>query len=81
MLFGIVGYLLIKAKIPTSPLILGFILGPTLESNLRKVSQLISTDSPMDHPIFIGFMILTVIVVVLSLRSNKKANAALDVEE
>ena len=81
LIFGIVGYLLIKAKIPTSPLILGFILGPTLESNLRKVSQLISTDSPMDHPIFIGFMILTVIVVVLSLRSNKKANAALDVEE
>ena len=81
LIFGIVGYLLIKAKIPTSPLILGFILGPTLESNLRKVSQLISTDSPMDHPIFIGFMILTVIVVVLSLRRNKKANAALDVEE
>ena len=81
LIFGIVGYLLIKAKIPTSPLILGFILGPTLESNLRKVSQLISTDSPLSHPIFVGFMILTVIVVVLSLRSNKKANAALDVEE
>ena len=81
LIFGIVGYLLIKAKIPTSPLILGFILGPTLESNLRKVSQLISTDSPLSHPIFVGFMILTVIVVILSLRSNKKANAALDVEE
>lgn len=79
--FGLVGYLLIKAQIPSSPLILGFILGPTLESNLRKVSQLITSDSPLNHPIFCIFIVLTVVVVFLSLRSSKKETASLLIEE
>lgn len=79
--FGLLGYLLIKAQIPSSPLILGFILGPTLESNLRKVSQLITSDSPLNHPIFCIFIVATVVVVFLSLRSNKKETASLLIEE
>lgn len=79
--FGLMGYLLIKAQIPSSPLILGFILGPTLESNLRKVSQLITSDSPLNHPIFCIFIVLTVVVVFLSLRSSKKETASLLIEE
>lgn len=79
--FGLVGYLLIKAQIPSSPLILGFILGPTLESNLRKVSQLITSDSPLNHPIFCIFIVLTAVVVFLSLRSSKKETASLLIEE
>ena len=72
---------MIKAQIPTSPLILGFILGPTLESNLRKVSQLITSDSPINHPIFCIFIVLTAVVVFLSLRSSKKETASLLIEE
>lgn len=74
LVFGLMGYALIKAKIPTSPMILGFILGPVFESNLRKVSQLISRDTPLAHPIFCVFIVLTVIVVAISLRSNRKMN-------
>lgn len=76
LVFGIMGYALIKAKIPLSPMILGFILGPTFESNLRKVSQLISNDSVFKHPIFCVFMVATVGVVIWSLNSNKKERAA-----
>lgn len=76
LIFGIMGYALIKAKIPLSPMILGFILGPTFESNLRKVSQLISNDSVFKHPIFCVFMVATVGVVIWSLNSNKKERAA-----
>ncbi len=79
--FGIMGYALIKAKVPLTPMILGFILGPTFESNLRKVSQLISRDSVFDHPIFCVFMVVTVIVVVFSLRSNKREREALERKE
>lgn len=31
--FGLMSYLLIKSKVPTVPMILGFILGPTFEQN------------------------------------------------
>ena len=43
--FGLMSYLLIKSKIPTVPMILGFILGPMFEENLRRVSQLSSSES------------------------------------
>lgn len=76
LLFGLMGYGLIKAKIPSSPMILGFILGPMFEENLRKVSQLASTDSIIDHPIALVFVIVTVVVVAISLRSNKRAAEA-----
>lgn len=80
--FGLMAYLLIKAKIPTTPMILGFILGPTLEENLRRVSQLISDSSPLSHPIFIVFIVATVIVAGFSVRSNlKEAKANPLVEE
>ncbi len=70
--FGLMSYLLIKAKVPTVPMILGFILGPTFEENLRRVSQLASSDKFYSHPIFMVLMIATVLVVVFSVRSNLK---------
>lgn len=70
--FGLMSYLLIKAKVPTVPMILGFILGPMFEQNLRRASQLASSDSFMNHPIFIAFMAATVLVVIFSVRANKK---------
>lgn len=78
--FGLMAYLLIKAKIPTVPMILGFILGPTFETNLRRVSQLASSDPFTNHPIFCFFIAATVLVVIFSVRSNlkdaKRAEAA-----
>jgi TctA family transporter len=35
-LFGAVGYLLIKLDFEPAPLLLGFVLGPMLEENLRR---------------------------------------------
>lgn len=70
--FGLMSYLLIKAKVPTVPMILGFILGPTFEENLRRVSQLASSDPFWAHPIFCVLIIATVFVVIFSVRSNLK---------
>ena len=72
--FGILGYMLMEAGIPTIPMILGFILGPMFETNVRKVSQLISTESILNHPIALIFLAITALVVFLSLRSNKREN-------
>ncbi len=70
--FGLMSYLMIKAKIPTVPMILGFILGPTFETNLRRVSQLASSDPFWGHPIFCVLIIATVFVVIFSVRANLK---------
>ena len=70
--FGLMSYLLIKSKVPTVPMILGFILGPTFEQNLRRVSQLTSSDPFWNHPIFCVLIIATVLVATFSVRSNLK---------
>ena len=68
--FGLMAYLLIKSKIPTVPMILGFILGPTFETNLRRASQLASSDPFYHHPIFCVLIAATVLVVIFSTRAN-----------
>ena len=70
--FGLMAYLLVKAKIPTVPMILGFILGPTFEENLRRCSQLASSDPFWNHPIFCVLIVATILVVIFSVRSNIK---------
>ena len=70
--FGLMAYLLIKSKIPTVPMILGFILGPTFETNLRRASQLASSDPFYNHPIFCVLIVATVLVVIFSTRANLK---------
>ncbi len=46
LFFGVIGYLLRRASFPLAPVIIGMILGPVLESNLRR-SLLISRDGLM----------------------------------
>ncbi len=81
VIFGIMSYLLIKAKVPTVPMILGFILGPTFEENLRRVSQLASSDPFYHHPISCVLLIATVIVVIFSVRANLKDARRAEAEE
>lgn len=70
--FGLMAYLLVKSKIPTVPMILGFILGPMFEQNLRRVSQLASSDPFYNHPIFCVLIVATVVVIIFSTRANLK---------
>lgn len=79
--FGLMAYLLVKAKIPTVPMILGFILGPTFEENLRRCSQLASSDPFWNHPIFCVLIVATILVVIFSVRSNIKDAKRAEQEE
>lgn len=74
LLFGLMGYGFLKADITLTPMILGFILGPLFESNIRKVSQLASTDSIFNHPISVVFILVTIVTVFFSVRNNVRAN-------
>lgn len=80
LVFGIMGYGLIKAKIPQVPLILGFILGPIFEMNFRRAVQhaQVSPNEVFSHPIAIGFLVITIIVMVFSIIKNRKEAKALE---
>jgi TctA family transporter len=77
-LFGVVGYALIKLDFEPAPLLLGFVLGPMLEENLRR-AMLLSRGSPMvfiTHPLSLGLLLvaaaLLLIVVLPSVRSKRE---------
>jgi len=65
--FSLFGYILIKFGCEPAPLVLGFILGPLMEDNLRR-SLVISRGDPMvflERPISATLLALTVIVIAL----------------
>lgn len=79
--FGLMAYLMVKSKITTVPMILGFILGPTFEANLRRSSQLASSDPFYNHPIFCVLIVAMLLVVFFSIRANIKEARRLEAEE
>ena len=67
--FGIVGYVLVKFGAEPAPLLLGFVLGPMLEQNLRQ-AMIISRGDPsvfFTHPISAALLTLAVIALVVAL--------------
>jgi putative tricarboxylic transport membrane protein len=77
-LFGVVGYALIKLDFEPAPLLLGFVLGPMLEENLRR-AMLLSRGSPsvfVTHPLSLGLLLvaaaLLIIVVMPTVRSKRE---------
>ena len=73
LVMGIVGYIFVKFKYPLTPAILGVILGPMAETNLRRA--LITDPNAMlffTRPISLFFIVLAVVSVVFSIRQNKK---------
>ena len=68
-LIGFLGYLLALARYSPALLLLGFVLGPMIETNLRR-ALLIARGDPMvflERPIACGFTIATVLLIALSL--------------
>jgi putative tricarboxylic transport membrane protein len=65
--FGFVGYVLYRLKCEPAPLLLGFILGPLIEENLRR-ALVISQGDPavfVQRPISLTFLFLTLVLVVV----------------
>jgi len=80
-IMGIVGYILMKLECPPAPLILGFVLGPLMEENLRR-ALLISRGDPtvfFTRPISLTFMLLSAFVLIIMIvpQMRKKKEEAI----
>jgi TctA family transporter len=66
-IFGVVGYVFQKLGCEPAPLLLGFILGPMMEENLRR-AMLLSRGDPstfFSRPLSLGLLLAAVALVVL----------------
>jgi len=74
-LLGLLGYVFLRLDCEPAPLILGFVLGPMMEENLRR-AMLISRGDPLvliTRPMSLAFLLLAVgLLVVMALPAIRK---------
>ena len=79
-MFGFIGYLFVKLDCEPAPLLLGFILGPMMEENLRR-AMLLSRGDPMTfvtRPLsatLLAISLLLLIVIMLPAIRKKREEA------
>jgi TctA family transporter len=83
--FGLLGYVFYKLKCEPAPLILGFILGPMMEENLRRAMLLSRGDATVffTRPLSLGLLVMAavlVVVVALPQVSRKREEAFQEVD-
>ena len=77
-IFGVIGYWFIKIGAEPAPLLLGFILGPMMEENLRRALLLSRGDwtvfvtRPLSAGLLIAAAILVVIVLLPAVKSKRE---------
>jgi putative tricarboxylic transport membrane protein len=77
-LFGIVGYAFHKLGCEPAPLLLGLILGPMMEENLRRALLLsrgswdVLVTRPISAGLLIAAMLLLVIVLMPAVKSKRE---------
>jgi TctA family transporter len=78
VLFGLVGYLFFKLGCEPAPLILGFILGPMMEENLRRALLLSRGDwttfatRPLSAGLLLAAVAMIVVVLLPSIRKKRE---------
>jgi putative tricarboxylic transport membrane protein len=70
--FGIFGLVCMRLGFPLAPMLLGYVLGPMMEENLRRSMLMAGGDAtvffqPVAHPISLTFMIVTVLIMIVML--------------
>lgn len=72
-IFGVLGYLLWKAEVPLTPLILGVVLGDNMERQLFRALELDgSWLTFLTRPLSALFLALAVVSLIFSLYQNRK---------
>ena len=74
LVFGVVAYFMNKFGFPAVPIVLGMVLGPIAESNLRNALALSGGSWLIfvQRPICLAFIILTFVLIFVLKRSSKK---------
>jgi len=76
--FGFIGYLFVKLGCEPAPLLLGFILGPMMEENLRRALLLSRGDwsvfvtRPLSGGLLGAALLLLIVVLLPSIRSKRE---------
>ncbi len=80
VLFGLMGYFLSGWGYPLGPMCIGFILGPSTETSLRRALMASDTGSltSLLSPIAIVFYIISIVSVVMAVRNNRRLNKRLE---
>ena len=74
-LFGVIGYVFIKLDFEPAPLLLGFVLGPMLEENLRRAMIISRGDATVfvTRPLSLALLVVSLAVLVAVLLPNIRA--------
>ncbi len=77
---GIVGFLLRRAQVPLGPLVLGLILGPIMEANLRRALVLSRGDwaGTLSRPIVLFFFVATALSLLAPLFKELRGKRSKD---
>src|SRR5438477_636799 len=68
-LFGVIGFVCMRLGFPLAPMLLGYVLGPMMEENLRR-SMLTAGGDPtvfVRRPLSLTFVIATVLILIVML--------------
>ena len=84
VVFGLLGWIFVKLECEPAPLLLGFVLGPLMEENLRR-AMLLSRGDPtvfLTRPISLAMLIVAAGLLLLIILPNfRKTRAAAFQEE
>ena len=66
-LFGIFGFICVKLGFPMAPMLLGFVLGPMMEENLRRAMLMSGGDASVfvTRPLSLVFIVATVLILLV----------------
>jgi TctA family transporter len=77
--FAVVGYLFYKLGCEPAPLLLGFILGPMMEENLRRALLLSRGDwttflqRPLSASLLVAALLMVIVVMLPSIKNKREA--------
>jgi putative tricarboxylic transport membrane protein len=77
-IFGVIGYIFVKLGAEPAPLLLGFILGPMMEENLRRALLLSRGDwsvfvtRPLSAGLLAAGLLLLAIVLLPSIKNKRE---------
>jgi putative tricarboxylic transport membrane protein len=78
LFFGLLGYLFIKFDCEPAPLLLGFVLGPMMEDNLRRAMLLsrgnaaVFVTRPLSAALLLVALVLLIVVILPAVRKKRE---------
>ncbi|KEO84004.1 tripartite tricarboxylate transporter permease [Tumebacillus flagellatus] len=83
MVFGVAGYFLLKNDFPLAPLVLGLVLGPMIENNMRRALTASNGDFMifLQKPVSLVFLVIAVLWITVPLLLKLRGKKVLVNEE